>query len=151
MRRCCYHDSSACVVKIFECMHEHNSETKDDIKKDLSVPRQLSCMPSLVVLQSAHNEIFDVLVDEAAHRYVHFVMHYGSASSHRFCKRQNAAKCCLCSDWICNAKPTRDATNVFLLMPSCPRTNFSYSWTLCPQVRALGRSCNAALRNLNYQ
>ena len=47
-------------------------------------------MPSLVVLQSARNEMFDFLVDEAARSFVHFVTHYGNASSHCFCKRQSA-------------------------------------------------------------
>ena len=46
-------------------------------------------MPSIVVLQSAHNEIFDFLVDEAARCFVHFITHYG-VSSHRFSRTQSA-------------------------------------------------------------
>ena len=75
-------------------------------------------MPSLVVLQSAHNKIFDFLVDEAARYFVHFVTHYDSACSHRCLLK---TKCSLCSNWICSAlfsqTNKRDDTSVSFKQP----------------------------------
>ena len=73
-------------------------------------------MPSLVVLQSAHNDIFDFLVDKAARFFVHFVTHCGSAFSPWFCKGQSAV-----SVWISNALFNQtnmgDATSVSFRQP----------------------------------
>ena len=70
-------------------------------------------MPSLVLLQNSHNEIFDFLVDEAAHCFIHFVTHYGNASSHCFCKRQSAVLALTGYAMLCSAKPTRTMLQVF--------------------------------------
>ena len=71
-------------------------------------------MPSLVVLQSAHNDIFDFLVDEAARFFVHFVTHYGSAFSLRFCKGQRAVFALSGYATLCSAKLTCAMLRVFL-------------------------------------
>ena len=47
----------------------------------LDITKPSSYKPSLIVLQSPQKEIFDFLVDEAAHFFVHFVTYYGSTSS----------------------------------------------------------------------
>ena len=64
-------------------------------------------MPSLVVLQNAHNEISTFTVDETARH-----LHYGNESEPSLLQ---TTKCSLCSDWICNALSsqtnTRDATS----------------------------------------
>ena len=71
-------------------------------------------MPSLVVLQSPHNDIFDFLIDEAARFFVHFVTHYGSAFSPRFCKGQSAVLALFGYALLCSAKPTCAMLRVFL-------------------------------------
>ena len=70
--------------------------------------------PSLVVLQSAHNDIFDFLVDESARFFMHFVTHYGSAFSPRFCKIQSAVFALSGYALLCSAKPTCVMLRVFL-------------------------------------
>ena len=71
-------------------------------------------MPSLVVLQSVHNDIFDFLVDEAARFFVHFVTHYSSAFSLRFYKRQSAVFALSGYALLYSAKPTCAMLRVFL-------------------------------------
>ena len=71
-------------------------------------------MPSLVVLQSVHNDIFDFLVDEAARFFVHFVTHYSSAFSPRFYKRQSAVFALSGYALLYSAKPTCAMLRVFL-------------------------------------
>ena len=60
-------------------------------------------MPSLVMLQNAHNEIFYFLVDEAARCFVHFC---GKASSHRFRKQRSAVFALTGYAMLYSAKPT---------------------------------------------
>ena len=64
------------------------------------------------MLQNAHNEIFDFLVDEAVCS-VHFITHYGNESSHRFCKRQSAVFALTGYAMLYLAKPTSAMLQVF--------------------------------------
>ena len=71
-------------------------------------------MPSLVMLQSAHKDIFDFLVDEAARFFEHFVTHYGSTFSPYFCKGQSAVFAQSGYAMLYSAKPTCVMLRVFL-------------------------------------
>ena len=81
------------------------------------------------MLQNAHNEIFDFLVDEATRCFVHFVTHCGNMSSYCFCKRQSAVFALTGYAMLCSAKPTSTMLRVLFARSTYDIKMSGNSWS----------------------